>query len=65
MYTPIQTQIIRDTISGSNTQTFKETNVLYKKKHLRIHTKMVYWSILLSDFNFTVEEHIGTNADIK
>lgn len=53
MYTPIQAQIIRDSISGANTQTFTETTVTYKRKHLRIHTKMVYCSILISNLNFS------------
>ena len=63
MYTPIQAQIVKDAISGSNTQTFTETTVTYKRKHLRIHTHMVYCSLILSDFCFS-EDTIGTNSDI-
>ena len=63
MYTPTQAQTIKDAISGSNTQTFTETTVTYKRKHLRVHTHMVYCSLLISNFCFS-EDTIGTNADL-
>lgn len=53
MYTPIQAQIVRDAISGTNTSALTDSRVLYSRKALRMCTKMVYCSILISNFNFS------------
>lgn len=53
MYTPTHAQIVADTISGSNTSAITDSRVLYSRKALKMCTKMVYCSILISTFNFS------------